>query len=183
MTRWIDGTGRRKLVLVESDPGLRRILQTELHVHAGVPADAITLEEFAERAGDEDSVVAALFDEREKIRPHLSPARRAVFIEANSVPHSLVGNERPGTENLIAVVTCWAQFAALAKVYLVATGIEPEALMIRRTEEKGWDAGLGAASVVICDSAAATRLGDDPRLRVFRLIPDSAIDRIKQALL
>jgi DNA-binding transcriptional regulator YhcF (GntR family) len=181
MTRWLDGKGKRKLVLVESDPGLRSILEEEIAAHLGILPKAVTHEEFVANRYDGATIVA-LFDEKEKIQPLLGPEQKAVFIDANSVPHSLMGNKRPDAENLIAVVSCWSQFVAFARIYLLAAKIDPEALIIRSTDDADWASGLNAASIVICDSFTARHFGNDPRLRVFRLITDASTERLKHAL-
>jgi DNA-binding transcriptional regulator YhcF (GntR family) len=183
MHRWLSQTRERQLLLVESDPGLSRILKLEIADQVGVSIEAVTFEEFCTRSIDESSIVTALFDEKEKIMPLLRPGRRSVFIDANSIPSSLLGSERPASDALIAIATCWAPFAALAKVYLLAAKIEPEALLVRLTDEPGWNFRLEAASVIICDSYTAGQFQDDPRLRVFRVTTADSIDRIRRAIL
>lgn len=182
MNRWLDGKDRRRLVLVESDLGLRSILEEEIGAELAVSPMAISHEEFVQGLYDKDATIVALFDEREKIQPLLGPGQKAAFIDANSVSHALVGNKKPDAENLIAVVSCWNQFVAFARVYLLAAQIDPEALIIRSTDDPDWKLGLDAASIVICDSFTARHFGDDPRLRVFRLITDSSIERLRHSL-
>lgn len=183
MANWLDGKNKRELVLVESNLDLRSILEEEITANLELSILSITYDEFVEGLYDKGATVVALFDEKEKIRSRLEPNQKAVIVEANSVPHSLAGNKKPDAENLIAVVSCWSQFVAVARLYLLAARIDPEALIVRSTRDPDWSDGLDAASIVICDSFTARHFGSDPRLRVFRLITDSSIQRLRHALI
>lgn len=179
--RWRDGNDQQSAVLVESDLGMREIIKAELNAGLGLKPVSITSEQFRAGEYDKSATLVAMFDEREKMQPHLDPGQKTVFIDANSVQHSLSGNEKPADTDLIAIVSCWPQFAAFAKIYLVAAKIDPEALVIRSTSDPNWKAGLDAAEIIICDSAAAELLGDETRKRVFKLVTEASIDRLRNA--
>lgn len=182
MDRWSNGADTKKITIVESDPGLRSIIAEEISQELDVSAFCITLEEFFNGKYDKTATIAALYDEKEKMHPALDSGQAAVFIEANSVSHAMIGSERPDKTNLIAVVSGWEQFIEFARVYLIAAKIDPEALIIRSTSDTDWRSGLDAAQIVICDSFTAKHFHDDPRVRIFRLISDESMKNLKHAL-
>lgn len=183
MERWLAREERPRLVVVESDPGLRSIIVEELGAKTGVRAIAISLDEFNSTEFDEFSVFAALFDEKAKLGTVLTGGQKAVYLEVNSVPQSLVGADRPSDDEPIAVVSGWNQFLAIARVYLLAARIDAETLIFRSTGEPGWKRGLNSASIIICDSSTAVEFPNDDRLRVFKLLKDDSIERLQHALL
>lgn len=180
--KWLGKRADSKVVIVESDLGLRSIIEEEISTFLGVSAASISLDEFTAGRYDTGVSLVALNDEKEKMQPNLAPGQKAVFIDANSVPHSLIGEERPDRTNLIAVVSGWRQFIAFARIYLLAARVDPEALIIRSTSEPEWKAGLDSAAMVICDSFTAKQFPGDERVRVFRLITDASIEKLKNTL-
>lgn len=182
MDRWRDGTDVRKITVVESDLGLRSIIREEISQQLDVSAFGITLDEFLNGEYDKSAIIAALYDEKEKVSPALDSGQAVVFIEANSVSHSLLGSERPDKANLIGVVSGWEQFIEFARLFLIAAKIDPEALILRSTSSPDWKAGLDAAQILICDSFTATHFSEDSRLRIFRLISDESITKLKHAI-
>ncbi len=184
LDRWRNANNvDRKLILVESDLGLREIVREEIRIHLGVDPLTITLEEYLCGSYDRTAVITALYDEKVKIQPSLDPGQSAIFIQANSVPHTLTGSQRPENANLIAVVSGWKQFIVFARIYLLAARIDPEALIIRSTSDPEWRSGLDAAAMIICDSYAAKELAPDSRLKIFRLINDDSIAQLRHALI
>jgi len=184
LDRWRNANNvDRKLILVESDLGLREIVREEIRVHLGVDPLTITLEEYLSGSYDRTAVITALYDEKVKIQSSLDPGQSAIFIHANSVPHTLSGSQRPENANLIAVVSGWTQFIVFARIYLLAARIDPEALIIRSTSDPEWRSGLDAAAMIICDSYAAKELAPDSRLKIFRLINDDSIAQLRHALI
>ena len=183
MERWLKREERSGLIVVESDPGLRGIIVEELRMKTGVEASACALEDLRPEGYDEFAVFTALFDEKEKLGKVLTSGHNTVYLEVNSVPQSLVGADRPSGDDPIAVVSGWQQFLAIARVYLLAARIDPDALIFRSTNEPGWRRGLNTASLVICDSSTAAEFPGDERLRVFRLLKDDSIEKVLHALL
>ena len=183
MERWLEREERARVVVVESDPGLQSIIVEEIGVTTGVRAVAISLDEFISAEFDEFSVFAALFDEKEKLGAVLKAGQKAVYLEVNSVPQSLVGADRPSDDEPIAVVSGWDQFLSIARVYLLAARIDPDSLIFRSTGEPGWKRGLNSAAIIICDSFTAVEFRNDDRLRVFKLLKDESIKKLRHVLL
>lgn len=180
--RWRNVPKLGKLILVESDIGLRSIIQEEIRQNLNVLASCISLEEFLAGHYDADIPLAALYDEKEKMHATLSPGQTTIFLKANSVPVTLLDSERPDETNLIAVVSGWRPFISFARVYLLAAKVDPEALITRCTSDTAWLTGLEAAAIVICDSDTAKHFRGDPRLKIFRLITDESFSDLRCAL-
>jgi len=181
--KWLRKGIGRKLIVVESDHGLGSIILEEVRSATGLTGTLTGIDGVSTHAADELNVFAALYDEKEKIAPLISAKNRIVFLDVNSVAQGLASAGRPNVDISIAVVSCWGQFIAYARIYLLAAKIDADSLIIRSTSDAGWQRGLSAASVVICDSHTATQLSDLPNLKVFKIIPDRSIDELKHALL
>ena len=183
MERWLAREERARLVVVETDPGLQSILVEEIRAKTGIKPRAYSLEDLHPDQFDEFSVFTALFDEKEKLGSTLTVGRKAVYLEVNSVPQSLVGADRPSDNEPIAVVSGWEQFLAIARVYLLAARIDPESLIFRSTGEPGWKRGLSSASIIICDSSTALEFSKDDRIRVFKLLKEDSLEKLQHAVL
>lgn len=170
-----------RVFLIESDGDLRRILVDEIRdatghdVTGGAPADVPSLM-------SDGAVFASLFDEHAKFAHHLKPTSQRVVLKARSAAASMTGRERPSADDIVAVVSGWPKFLALAKVMLIAANLDPESLMLRLTSDPSWKKGLGAAALVICDSLTAKHFGDDPRLRTFPVIADESLAEMRGVL-
>lgn len=175
--RWA-ATSAGVVHLLEPNDGLFRVLAFELGDSLGCRVERSEPAEVSERLGD-GNIVAALPDEFTKLDGETAEDARAVRLRANSITQALSGERRPASDELIGVVSFWDDFAAFARVYLAAAGIDIETLVIRSAADANWRSGLAACSVVICDAAAGAMLGDDDRKRVFRLISGESLDELR----
>jgi len=171
----------QKLIIVESDEGLRAILAAELEASVTRDVAEISLAEFERSSRDGDVVFVAMNTEKPRIAPLLSAFSRCHYLSFRSVAESLSGRSRPGKHEIIAIVSGWQRFLDIAKTMLVAAGIDPETLVIRLLGEHDLKKGaLKAASIIVCDYAASTHFPADPRVQVFKLIADSSIVELKK---
>ena len=182
MTRWLKNTEPADVLLFEPDPGLRDILLEELSSCLGRPAAAVGFDGISAAARRRPCLLAALYDEKEKVLGRISPNQKVVFLNVNSVTASLANQVKPAKNELIAVVSGWEKFLAFARVYLLAAEIEPDRLMVRSTLDPAWGRGLSSASIIVCDALTATLLPDDGRLRVFRLIHEASLAELRNLL-
>ena len=179
----LNGKRLNTFLLIESDPELSAILAEELRSFSGGRVDSVAFEAFDPANVDEHVQLVAMFDEREKLQPLLGPERSCNFLKANSVPDSMAGRSRPNETELVAIVSGWGRFLALAKLFLLAAQLDPESIITRDTGDPGWRSGLHNVSLLICDSLAARQFNGDPRLRVFPLIADSSLDELRQYII
>jgi GntR family transcriptional regulator len=166
------------LLVVESDDGLRSILCREIGSALGREVNGISAEDlenidpnFLRRY----SHIAALPDEKEKLNGNVPPDIPCIFIRVNSVPQTMEGSRRPAENEIVAIVSDWGEFRAFAKLYLLAAGVHPDALMLRSTKDDDRQNGIASATVVICDSYAASFFPADERVRTFQLISDDSL--------
>ncbi len=164
-----------RFLLVESDIELQKILLVEIESATGCIVNGISFEDFSVETDDDNLQIIAMFDKKEKIGNVLSPGRNCIFLQANSVPASLSGRPRPLNSDLIAVVSSWKRFLALAKLFLLAAKIDADAIITRSPHSSDWRNGLDSASLIICDSLTAKYFLDDDRTRLFPLIADASL--------
>ncbi len=169
-------------LVVESDAELRKILIEEVSDAVGARVRGISFEDLSDDCRKDKTEVLLIFDKAENFQKTLPPHKNKFHLKANSVPDSMTGKKRPADDDLIAVVSGWEHFLTLAKMFLLAARIAPETLVLRSTNESTWRNGLPNAALIICDSAAAKNFPDDERVRVFRLIADSSLDKLRETI-
>jgi len=171
----------KSFLVVESDAELRKILIEEVRAATGGKVDSTSFEEFSNDGVDE-SQIALIFDKTNAARQTLPPDKTCIFLKANSVPNSMTGKERPSENDLIAVVSGWEKFLELAKMFLLAARVAPDALILRSLHQPDWQNGLQTVSLIICDSAAAKEFPDDKRVRIFQLIANSSLNELRKSI-
>ena len=172
-----ESTRSEEIVIVESDDGLRNILVHELSKRFP-RTTSITLQEFIASGIVAESTIAAMFDEKPKIEPHLYSGQRCVFLKGSSVSAAMTGQERPDPDATVAVVSGWDGFLTFAKIMLLAAKVDPGRLIVRSTADDGWRDAIGSAAIVICDSLTAENLdGIAPtaRIRKFQIVSDESV--------
>ena len=172
--------GRRSYLIVESNEQLREILIAEVQDGTGCVAEGVSFEEFDVDGVGENVSVVALFDEKQKLSELVAAGIDCIFLEANSVPAKLQGQERPLENELVAVASAWEGFLTLSKLFLVAAGVHPEAIIIRPTAAPDWQRGTETASLIICDAVTAKFVDGDSRVRIFRIASESSISELKK---
>ena len=159
---------------------LRRILAAEISAATEIDVISVGVEELENMPQEGNVLIAAMNHEKPKIDPLLSAASRCQYLSFRSVAGALTGRERPTENELVAVVSVWETFLALAKTMLVAAGIDPETLVIRLLDGPNATNGLDSASMIVCDYAASQCFNGDPRVQVFKLISDESIDELRK---
>ena len=180
LKNWFREKPSKHFLIVESDADLRKILIEEIGAATGCRATGVSFENYA--TTEIEAQIVAMANETAKISELLPPGKSCIFLRANSVADSMKGKQRPSGSDLIAVASHWAKFLAWAKTYLLAARIEPDALVLRSTDEPDWKKGLSKVSLIVCDSATAKEFPDDERLRVFRLIADASLDELLKSI-
>lgn len=168
----------RGILVVESDTGLRDILTHEIETFAKLKASGISLEDFSSDP-DRNAILAAMFDEKPKLDPVLLDSKRCVYLNGRSVASTMSGQSRPLPTDIVAVISGWDGFLAMARIMLLAAKIEPGNLIVRSTGEPGWKDLIKLAAFVICDSLTANLLPANTNARVFRIISDESIVEIQ----
>lgn len=172
-----------RILLVESDSELAKILSTEIGTATGYKVEIVSSEELSQISDSDEGLMTALFDEKERITSR--PAgKQCIFLQANSVSASISAESRPDQTELIYVVSAWKRFSDLARLFLLAAGLEAETIVTCSPNVAGWRKRLKNASLLICDSHTARLISpNDPRLRIFPLIAESSLDELRTSLM
>ena len=168
-----------RLLVVESDKQMRRILIDEITEVVSPRIEGVSVEDFSRLNNSTATQIIALYDEREKIQPYLPPDDTPLFLKINSVATSMTDQPRPSETELIAIVSHWERFLVFAKTFLLAAQIEAETLILRSTQKDNWQKGLENASMIICDSLTAKDILNLPNVRPFRLIAEESLAELR----
>ena len=170
-----------KVMLVESDPGLRAILVYELSSRFPQVC-SVSFEEFVESRRSGTATLVAMLDEKPKLDAHGTNGQKCVYLKGRSVSAAMSGQPRPTPDQTIAVVSGWSGFLSFARIMLLAANVDPGSLAIRSTSDEGWQDSVYRASIVICDSLTASNLGRTRNVREFQIISDESLEELATAL-
>jgi GntR family transcriptional regulator len=172
---WLNSKTLKKIVVVEKDANLRRILADEIAENFSLPIFDVETET---GSFTKDSLIVSFADLTENF---LSPAS-FVKLKFNSVQDSMRGQAKPAQTDLIGVVSHWETFRRWSQTMLVAVGIGKENLVVRNANEADWQNGLSFCKFVVTDSWTAKRLRGLSNILVFRLISADSIREMRNLL-
>jgi len=167
----------RRFIVIESDGALGEIIAEEIRAATVLETDSVAFEELSRDSLVKGTQLVAMSDEKLKIEK-LLPEANCIFLNANSVANSMTGQIPPTEDDLIVIVSGWEKFISFAKLYLVAANVDPRTVIERSTAVRGWRKGIEQATVIVCDSLAAKKLGEDKRLRVFPLVAPTSLKQL-----
>jgi len=169
-----------KMILIESDAALRRILLHELSVH-NPNATGMSFEDFSNDGAASEATLVAMLDEKPKIEPLLNGGQSCIYLRGRSVSAAMSGQNRPSPDEIVAVVSEWDGFLSFARIMLLAANVDPGRLVVRSTADDGWEESIKRASIIICDSLTAKNIEDSSRVRQFRIISDESLNEFTNA--
>ncbi len=187
----LDAAPPARLLLIESDVELRRIVLQELHEAIKLPSGFTIGFTELPRVGDTKAIAAmtaqlpgslvlVLPSKAEALRSVLPPEVAMLILQVRSIPQLLAPWLPAPTNTLVGVASRWPPFLAFAKIMLVAAGFDADALMLRDATLHGWTSGLNQARTVICDSFTATVLpASIPRIR-FNLLSEQTVAELQR---
>ena len=166
----------RRILLVESDPGLREILMCELsEKFDGVRG--MSLAEFSTRRVI-DAVVTAMLDEKPKLDAILNDGDRCFYLKGRSVSAAMSSETRPGPDEVVSVVSGWDGFLTFARIMLLAANLPPGNIIIRSVTDENWEQAIRGSSMIICDTLTARRMDGRESVRPFRIISDESLSEL-----
>jgi DNA-binding transcriptional regulator YhcF (GntR family) len=168
-----------RIVVVESDTGLRDILVRELSSQFR-GAMGVTFEEFSSGKVP-PAIVTAMFDEKAKLDSVLKDGQTCVYLKGRSVSAAMAAEARPGPDEIVSVVSGWEGFLNFARIMLHAANIPPGNIVVRSTRDPNWSHAVRSASIIICDSLTADSLDGRDGVRTFRIISDESITELANA--
>jgi DNA-binding transcriptional regulator YhcF (GntR family) len=187
----LDAGPPARLLLVESDLELRRIVLTELSEALKLPPGfAVTCADLPQ-PGDKAAVAAmisrlpgslvlVLPSRAEALRAVLPPDVAMLILQVRSTSALLSPLLPTPGYSLIGVASRWPPFLSFAKITLLAAGFKPDTLLLRDASQFGWMSGMNQTSSVICDCNTASKLpASIPRIR-FNLVAEQSIEELQQ---
>jgi DNA-binding transcriptional regulator YhcF (GntR family) len=175
---WLQAKKPQKIVIVENDSDLSRILACEITALLAAPVSVVDFAKAEKDGFAGNSLIVSLSDSAENFA---APAA-FVKLKLNSVQDSMRGKEKPGESDLVGVVSHWEKFLRWSQTMLVAVGIDEENLVVRNASEEDWKKGLDSCRFVITDSLTAKHLPVNIDKRVFQLISPGSIAEIQNYL-
>ena len=180
LKHWLSLEPPDHFLVVEPDEGLREILMAEIGEATSFRVRGCGYEECAEGARRAGGAVVALYSKAEEVGRALPADVAPIFLHTRSIPESLAGEKPPPRDALVSVVSRWPAFLEWAHVFLVAAGVEADALDLRDAREEGWERGLRSSAYVITDALTARRLPEGlPAARVYRVVADSSLEELR----
>jgi DNA-binding transcriptional regulator YhcF (GntR family) len=182
-----------RLLLIESDVELRRIVLTELNESLTLPPGfAITCTDLP-RPGDEAGIIAmisqlpgslvlVLPSKAEALRAVLPPDVAMLILQVRSTSALLSPLLPAPGYSLIGVASRWAPFLSFVKITLLGAGFKPDTLLLRDASQFGWMSGMNQTASVICDCNTAAKLpASIPKIR-FKLVAEQSIAELRQMI-
>jgi len=166
-----------KILLVEPDPELRRIVIAELAEHVTLPIEGCGLDQIASTAPGTSlagALLVTLPSKLDRVKAG-APASRVEVLRVRSVPASLAEHLPPPSARagvLVGIASRWPDFLRFARTMLVAAGVPPDALVVRDAREPLWRDGLAHTAAIVCDLVTANKLAN-PKTIVSRVLADN----------
>ncbi|MEP6706835.1 MAG: GntR family transcriptional regulator [Pyrinomonadaceae bacterium] len=169
-----------RIVVVEPDPELRRILVEEITEATGLPVLGAAFEDGGAQKQFVGAVVAGMYSHARAIREKLPPGIAPILLHSSSLPEAMKGQKLPPADALVAIVSRWPEFLKWSRAVLIAAGLDADALDFRDARERGWQRGLGECAFVITDAVTVKALPASCDARVFRAVSDESMAELLQ---
>ena len=187
----LDAAPPAKLLLIESDVELRRIVLTELAETVDLPSGFKMGYTDLPRTGDAPaianlmaqlpgSLALVLPSKAEALREVLPPAVAMHILRVRSIPTLLQPWLPAPSDALVGVASRWPPFLAFARIMLIAAGFDSDALLMRDATQPDWMAGLSQARTVICDSCTASALPNSISRIKFNILAEESVTDLKK---
>ncbi|HZS03474.1 MAG TPA: GntR family transcriptional regulator [Blastocatellia bacterium] len=167
-------------LVIEPDPELRQIMVEEIREGTGFRVIGADLKDCVYSGALTGAALVALYTHAETVRGALPANLPCTLVHSRSIPEAVGGQKRPEPDELVAVASRWPDFLRWARAFLVAAGLDPDALSFRDAREKGWQKGLRSSVFVITDVVTGKQLPEGCKARVFRVISDSSLVELRE---
>lgn len=175
VAQWLAAPPPNHLLVIDPDSELRKVLLVEIRAATRFPVREASLEEIAQPSALAGAVPVCRPSKTKLIRAALPAGLELITLQITSA-NTWLTPLLPGTEGqLIAVVSRWPEFLAIARTMFAAAGVPAEALLFRDARQPRWQRGLDAAAWMLCDAHTATlpNLPRKPGRIVFPLLAES----------
>jgi len=170
----------QRLLVVDPDTELARVLATEIHDATMTTVDHSNVED-APRLLTPDTCVLV----NARRAPAIHQALGAVSLRTiplKSMEDVLLGQTRPPDDVLIGVVSHSPSILHWASTLLSALGFPPDSVIERNPGQPRWQDGLAACDLVAADVVAAALLPPNIQPIVFRLVTGAFLAELRDAV-
>jgi DNA-binding transcriptional regulator YhcF (GntR family) len=185
LQEWLDSPPPHRLVLVDPDVELRKILLAELcrPTDREPPIEGISIDDCAHPEAVAGAVALCRPSQASAVRAALPPGAELITLPIRSANQWLAPWLPAPPGHLIGVVSRWEGFLTTARTMLVAAGLPVDALLFRDARKPQWRRGLEQSSVILCDTASAMMpgLAGTPRVVVFPILAEGAREIIARS--
>jgi len=172
---WLAAPPPDHFVLIDPDPGLRRILLPELREATAWEVREATPEQCDQPETLSGAIPLCRPSQAKLVRAALPKGVELVTLPIRS-PNAWLNPWLPAPKgHLVGIVSHWPEFLEGARTMLIAGGLPPEALLFRDARKANWPRGLEQTTAILCDSFTARLPGlpHKPFLIVFPLLAES----------
>jgi DNA-binding transcriptional regulator YhcF (GntR family) len=166
-----------RILIAETDPAMREILQAELAESLSVPIDDFHSSELVQAAR---ALVVALPTRAAKIRRQLPRGVPCIPLRLRSARASIEGQTKPPPETVVTIVSRSAEIRLWSRAMLISVGLHPDSLSEIDAANTGWQDRLARNALVVADVIVARELPPACPARVVRVIADSSLAELKQ---
>ncbi len=156
VAHWLAAPPPDHFLLIDADPEVRRILLTELRQHTDSPLREASLEDCANSAIFPGAIALCRPSRTEIVRAALPAGVELITLPITSATTWLTPWLPAPKDHLLAVVSHWPEFLAIARTMLAAAGVPAEALLFCDARKPGWQRGIDQATAVLCDAYTAS---------------------------
>ena len=179
--QWLAVKPPSRVVVIEADPELRKILVSEIQDSLESRVQGIRPDQL-QRSQFKGVLLAALDDRPARVGMHSPLERPFVRLRSNSISAALAQEGQPPPGMMITVMSMWPGFLERARATLAAVGFDPARLELRQGGLSDVKRRLATGNLVVADSLLGRRLPPHPRLRVFRIISNESLERLRNGL-
>ncbi len=168
----------QRLVVVDSDGELARVLAAEIAAGVGRPVEWASCEEAARGLAPGDCVLASSGQVAHVAHAIGNTPLRIIHLK--SMQDVLAGQQRPPFPVLVAVVSRSPSILAWAGTLLSSLGFDPDSVLLRDASQSGWREGLAACAIVATDVVCAAAFPERSRPIVFRLVTEESLALVRR---
>lgn len=178
LRHWLDLQPPDHFLLIEPDPGLARILASEMQKASSMPVRTCAPQDYKLNA--DGAVLVAVSFSLKSAREFVGKETDILTLQLRSAGASLATHLPPSRTALVGIASGWPPFLKNARTMLIAAGFHPDCLVVGDTTKSGWQRGLKATAAIVCDSVTAESLNGMPRVLSFPLLAQSSLKDLRE---
>jgi DNA-binding transcriptional regulator YhcF (GntR family) len=169
----------RRFAFVDPDQDLREIVCHELRSALAWNVEHTPLRLSSLEPLLADCVFLARPSKQAELRAMLPTSAAVVCLRIRSVAPSLTRYLPLNETGLAFIASSWQAFLEISRTVLIASGVHPDAVLLRNSKDKDWMRGAEAVPAIVCDGRTAEAVPAHIHTIVFHLIAEDSIAALK----